>query len=129
MGLALVRLIVKLSGGRLGVRSRVEEGSTFWVELPLGIGVKAMLSADENNVFSSPARNLSSNTLRQLIKSKSRSNSTQSKISIIEVVDAAAQRATQTSPMTLRSNNALHRLMDQGKSFAFAENDITIALF
>ncbi|KAJ3934120.1 MAG: hypothetical protein NXY57DRAFT_724591 [Lentinula lateritia] len=116
LGLALVRLIVKLSGGRLGVRSRVEEGSTFWVELPLGIGVKAMLSADENNVFSSPARNLSSNTLRQLIKSKSRSNSTQSKISIIEVVDAAAQRATQTSPMTLRSNNALHRLMDQGGS-------------
>ncbi|KAJ3810140.1 Tco5, signal transduction HAMP domain histidine kinase [Lentinula aff. lateritia] len=115
LGLALVRLIVKLSGGRLGVRSRVEEGSTFWVELPLGIGVKAMLSADENNVFSSPARNLSSNTLRQLIKSKSRSNSTQSKTSIIEAVDAAAQRATQASPMTLRSNNALHRLMDQGK--------------
>ncbi|KAH7874085.1 hypothetical protein F5879DRAFT_964707 [Lentinula edodes] len=116
LGLALVRLIVKLSGGRLGVRSRVEEGSTFWVELPLGIGVKAMLSADENNVFSSPARNLSSNTLRQLIKSKSRSNSTQSKTSIIEAVDAAAQRATQASPMTLRSNNALHRLMDQGGS-------------
>ncbi|KAJ3863255.1 Tco5, signal transduction HAMP domain histidine kinase [Lentinula novae-zelandiae] len=91
LGLALVRLIVKLSGGRLGVRSRVEEGSTFWVELPLGIGVKAMLSADENNVFSSPARNLSSNTL-------------------------PVQRATQTSPMTLRSNNALHRLMDQGGS-------------
>ncbi|GAW08294.1 histidine kinase [Lentinula edodes] len=116
LGLALVRLIVKLSGGRLGVRSRVEEGSTFWVELPLGIGVKAMLIADENNVFSSPARNLSSNTLRQLIKSKSRSNSTQSKTSIIEAVDAAAQRATQASPMTLRSNNALHRLMDQGGS-------------
>lgn len=33
LGLALVRQIVKRSGGRLGVRSKVNEGSTFWVEL------------------------------------------------------------------------------------------------
>jgi signal transduction histidine kinase len=33
LGLALVRLIVKLSGGRLGVKSKLGEGSTFWVEL------------------------------------------------------------------------------------------------
>lgn len=33
LGLALVRQIVKLSGGRLGVQSKVHEGSTFWVEL------------------------------------------------------------------------------------------------
>ena len=33
LGLALVRQIVKRSGGRLGVRSKVHEGSTFWVEL------------------------------------------------------------------------------------------------
>ena len=35
---ALVRQIVKLSGGRLGVKSRVGEGSTFWVEMPFGVG-------------------------------------------------------------------------------------------
>lgn len=33
LGLALVRQIVRLSGGRLGLRSKVGHGSTFWVEL------------------------------------------------------------------------------------------------
>lgn len=44
LGLALVRQIVKLSGGRLGVRSRVNRGSVFWVELPLGIGYQVIAS-------------------------------------------------------------------------------------
>ncbi|KAF7356425.1 Histidine kinase [Mycena venus] len=41
LGLALVRQIVKLSGGRLGVRSKAGEGSCFWIELPLGVGREA----------------------------------------------------------------------------------------
>jgi len=67
LGLALVRQIVKLSGGRLGLKSKVGGGSTFWVELrtlpythilrcdashiplALGVGEKALsiLSADK----------------------------------------------------------------------------------
>lgn len=42
LGLALVRQIVKLSNGRLGVHSKLGEGSTFWVELPLGVGQKTV---------------------------------------------------------------------------------------
>lgn len=37
VGLALVRSIVQLSGGRLGLRSKRGEGSCFWVELPFAI--------------------------------------------------------------------------------------------
>ena len=33
LGLALVRQIVKLSGGRLGVKSKANSGSVFWFEL------------------------------------------------------------------------------------------------
>jgi len=40
LGLSLVRQIVMLSGGRLGVKSKSGEGSTFWVELPFAIGAQ-----------------------------------------------------------------------------------------
>ena len=36
IGLALVREIIELHGGRIGAESRPGQGATFWVELPLG---------------------------------------------------------------------------------------------
>ncbi|TDL21838.1 hypothetical protein BD410DRAFT_803933 [Rickenella mellea] len=42
LGLALVRRIVKLSGGRLGVKSKLGRGSIFWVELPLAVGEEVL---------------------------------------------------------------------------------------
>ncbi|KAJ3994080.1 hypothetical protein F5050DRAFT_1576353 [Lentinula boryana] len=52
LGLALVRNIVKLSGGRLGVKSQFNQGSTFWVEIPLSVGRKALIPSPGINVIS-----------------------------------------------------------------------------
>ncbi|KAJ3795927.1 hypothetical protein GGU11DRAFT_686862 [Lentinula aff. detonsa] len=52
LGLALVRNIVKLSGGRLGVKSQSNQGSTFWVEIPLSVGRKALIPSTGINVIS-----------------------------------------------------------------------------
>jgi hypothetical protein len=43
LGLALVRQIVKLSGGRLGVQSRLGQGSMFWVELRESVYLASIL--------------------------------------------------------------------------------------
>ncbi|KAG2144351.1 Tco5, signal transduction HAMP domain histidine kinase [Suillus clintonianus] len=57
LGLALVRQIVRLSGGRLGLRSKVGHGSTFWVELPLGVGVKVVDEPDPESTLREKQRN------------------------------------------------------------------------
>ncbi|KAG8928047.1 hypothetical protein FRC01_006537 [Tulasnella sp. 417] len=44
-GLALSKEIVSLSGGRLGVNSKLGRGSMFWVELAVGIGQKILANS------------------------------------------------------------------------------------
>ncbi|KAG7094130.1 hypothetical protein E1B28_007742 [Marasmius oreades] len=120
LGLALVRLIVKLSGGRLGVRSKLGQGSTFWVELPLGVGAKAVLPPDETTAFeggpANPTREAAFIELRKVASRASRTGVSVSN-SVAELVDAATKaRATEPPTISLRSSSALHTLMDQGGS-------------
>jgi len=41
LGLAIVKELAELMGGRVGLDSRIDEGSTFWLELPLKRAVGA----------------------------------------------------------------------------------------
>ncbi|KAF8216672.1 hypothetical protein K438DRAFT_1658130 [Mycena galopus ATCC 62051] len=118
LGLALVRQIVKLSGGRLGLHSKVGEGSTFWVELPLGVGRKAMapctpgtpqsdIHADTAPTFPVPGH----------VAHGQHPGSPGSGSTVTELVDAVAIATSQPTPPTTRSSSALHGLMDQGGRF------------
>ncbi|KAJ3756009.1 Tco5, signal transduction HAMP domain histidine kinase [Lentinula raphanica] len=110
LGLALVRNIVKLSGGRLGVKSQFNKGSTFWVELPLGVGRKALIP-------SSPGINV-------IARADSQSDGSMG-LDVAKVRAAAVQRETHSSdddnkglpsedscPIHVRTNNTLVKVVD-----------------
>ncbi|AFL73694.1 PAS domain S-box protein [Thiocystis violascens] len=46
LGLAISRRLVELMGGRLGIESRLGEGSTFWFELPFDLAKAASVHRD-----------------------------------------------------------------------------------
>lgn len=110
LGLALVRQIVKLSGGRLGVQSKVNEGSTFWVELPLGVGTKAIPGIQATNIGDLTASRIhhpgTSSSLSTHIPIDPTIPKTLSK-------EAAAASASSDS-VNDRSTSALHSIMEQG---------------
>jgi osomolarity two-component system sensor histidine kinase SLN1 len=109
LGLALVRQIVKLSGGRLGLKSRVGEGSTFWVELPLGVGLKTVTSKpdtkNENGTLTK------SDTPKHVGWSRRLSDPS---TDALMLMDAAALKAARKEPTHERPTSALHGLMEHG---------------
>ncbi|TFK97711.1 hypothetical protein BDV98DRAFT_255564 [Pterulicium gracile] len=110
LGLALVRQIVKLSGGRLGLKSRLGEGSTFWVEIPLGVGLKTVApqsKAEPELELTSPR---DGNTKHVGWHRRFSDPTTDT----LMLLDAAALRAARKQPADERPMSALPGLMEHG---------------
>ncbi|KAJ6519016.1 hypothetical protein C8R45DRAFT_11286 [Mycena sanguinolenta] len=110
LGLALVRQIVKLSGGRLGVRSKAGEGSCFWIELPLGVGREALVPPDMESEHSSTDPDLT----KVRTAARTSADIPVSSHSLTMAVDTVALKASQIKPPTERSTSAIHNIMEQG---------------
>ncbi|KAG5219359.1 Tco5 histidine kinase [Salix suchowensis] len=113
LGLALVRSIVKLSGGRLGLRSKVNEGSTFWVELPLGVGLKTFDSGTVPVLGAEPLEASDFGRLHQLWRADNTGDDTHNG-NLPSPGLGSMMSASHTSAGTVRSTSALQGLMDQG---------------
>ena len=59
LGLAISKRLAELMGGQIGVRSRVAEGSTFWVRLPLALADVAAVEPASRQAMVGPVSNAS----------------------------------------------------------------------
>ncbi|KAH8833060.1 hybrid sensor histidine kinase [Flagelloscypha sp. PMI_526] len=125
LGLALVRQIVRLSHGRLGVKSTTgpNSGSTFWFEIPLGVGQKIIeYSGPEQPGTAGPVSpNLHVGEFFQEAADAAKvvaaplDTSTPRTSLVIERRSSRPNRPLR-APSAI-STSALHGLMDQGGSF------------
>ena len=101
---------MKLSGGRLGVQSKIGSGSTFWVELPLGVGRKTFITGGPDLPDTSSSSDL--NTIN------TRSGNVFTMPPLIDTVtsamDAAALGACQKSSRSTRTISVMQGIMEQG---------------
>ncbi|KAJ7580197.1 hypothetical protein C8J56DRAFT_962513 [Mycena floridula] len=107
LGLALVRLIVNLSRGRLGVKSKAGEGSNFWVEIPLGVGSAAILPVEEPITLG--ATGSAKRSPHRLSK-----NAESQKSAVATTEDMSADTSVIHGPKSVRSVSAMQGLMNQG---------------
>jgi hypothetical protein len=107
LGLALVRQIVKLSGGRLGLQSKIGSGSTFWVELPLGVGRRTFINVGPDLPDSSELNTLSTQF----------GNACAVRDTVTSAIDADALRGFQKSSTSTRTISAMQGIMEQGLPF------------
>jgi len=107
LGLALVRQIVKLNGGRLGLQSKIGGGSTFWVELPLGVGRKTLINVGPDLPDTSSSMDLNTLSTRFGNVCSPEDSATLAK-------DVVALRACQKPSTSTRTISAMQGIMEQG---------------
>lgn len=109
LGLALVRQIVKRSGGRLGVISKVGRGSTFWVELPLGVGPKALAQPNAHELAN---RDVSKTVAEDLMSRQMNDAGAMRRATDIRQQDSMG--TDRSSNKKARPTSVMHNIMDQG---------------
>ncbi|KAG8878048.1 hypothetical protein FRB97_002835 [Tulasnella sp. 331] len=105
LGLALSKQIVRLSGGRLGVKSKRDAGSTFWVELPVGIGRKVLERSEGSEKDDRVAQTFGALENEGVTPSSSTSPDT-------SPLENVFPSATRKSPPSSTSNDAMRHLME-----------------